>query len=273
MMIASDGSKPERQRMINIVDVSHHYGVRPVLSHINLTISKGQLVAVIGPNGVGKSTLLGIVAGIISPAMGYVEIGGLRRRSSEDAEIQIRKQTACLPDHPWLPESMTAPEWLLAIGQLYDIESEHLMDHVNRLLDLFQLTDKGDSPIRTCSNGQKKKVAICGTLITEVPVLVLDEPFTGGLDPSAILVLTRVLRHLADDLGVTILMASQVPETIEQMAHQVIVLSDTRVAAYETFDGLRAKTVCKGSLPEVFAELMHPQTLVHMDSYFNLPKA
>jgi ABC-type multidrug transport system ATPase subunit len=258
--------------MINVVDLSHHYGVRPVLSHINFAVPKGQLVAVMGPNGVGKSTLLGAVAGTISPARGYVEIGGMRRRADEETEIQVRKQTAFLPDHPWLPEFMTAREWLLAIGQLYDIESDHLMDHVNRLLDLFQLTDKGDSPIRTCSNGQKKKVAICGALVTEVPVMVLDEPFTGGLDPSAILVLSRVLRQMADRSGVTILMASQVPETVEQMAHRIIVLSDTRVTAYDTLDGLRAKTGCKGSLPEVFAELVHPQTLENIESYFNRPK-
>ena len=259
--------------MINVVDLSHNYGVRPVLSHINFTVPKGQLVAVMGPNGVGKSTLLGAVAGTVSPARGYVEINGLRRRASEDTEIEIRKQTVFLPDHPWLPDFMTAREWLLAVGQLYDIESDHLMDHVNRLLDLFQLTDKGDSPIRTCSNGQKKKVAICGALVTEVPVMVLDEPFTGGLDPSAILVLSRVLRHLADQSGVTILMASQVPETVEQMAHQIIVISDTRLAAYDTLDGLRAKTGCKGSLPEVFAELVHPQTLEHIENYFNRPAA
>jgi ABC-2 type transport system ATP-binding protein len=257
--------------MINVVDLSHHYGVRPVLSHINFTVPTGQLVAIMGPNGVGKSTLLGAVAGTLTPARGYVEIAGLRRRSSEDTEIQIRKQTVFLPDHPWLPEFMTAREWLLAVGQLYDIESDHLMDHVNRLLDLFQLSDKGDSPIRTCSNGQKKKVAICGALVTEVPVMVLDEPFTGGLDPSAILVLTRVLRHLADESGATILMASQVPETVEQMAHQIIVISNTRLAAYDTLDGLRAKTGCKGSLPEVFAELVHPQTLEHIENYFNRP--
>jgi ABC-2 type transport system ATP-binding protein len=255
--------------MINVVDISHHYGVRPVLTHINFTVPKGQLVAVMGPNGVGKSTLLGIVAGIIAPAKGYVEIAGLRRRSSEGAELQIRKQTVFLADHPWLPEFMTAREWLLAVGQLYDIESDQLIDHVNRLLDVFQLADKGDSPIRSCSNGQKKKIAICGALVTDARVLVLDEPFTGGLDPSAILVLGRVLKHLADQSGVTILMASQVPELVEQMAHQVMVLSDTRVAAYDTLEGLRAKTGSKGSLPEVFAELVHPQTLEHIENYFN----
>jgi len=125
-----------------------------------------------GPNGVGKSTLLGIVAGLLAPAKGFVEINGLRRRSSESTELQIRKQVAFLSDHPWLPEFMTVREWLLANGQLYDVEQDQLMDHISRLLDLFQLVEKGDSPIRTCSNGQKKKITICGALVTEAPVLI-----------------------------------------------------------------------------------------------------
>lgn len=258
--------------MINVVDVSHHYGLRPVLSHINLHVPAGQLVAIMGPNGVGKSTLLGIIAGLIAPAKGHVEINGLRRRASEDVELQIRKQVAFLPDHPWLPEFMTAREWLLAVGQLYDIDADHLMDHISRLLDLFQLADKSDSPIRTVSNGQKKKIAICGALVTEAPVLVLDEPFTGGLDPSAILALRRVLKHLADRAEVTVVMASQIPEMVELVAHQIAILSGTRVIAYDTLDGLRAKTGCSGSLPEVFEKLVHPETLEHIENYFNRPR-
>ena len=196
--------------MINVVDVSHHYGLRPVLSHVNLNVPTGQLIAVMGPNGVGKSTLLGIMAGLIAPAKGHVEINGLRRRASEEVELQIRKQMAFLPDHPWLPEFMTVREWMLAVGQLYDIDADRLMDHIDRLLDLFQLAEKGEAPIRTCSNGQKKKVAICGTLVTEAPTLILDEPFTGGLDPSAIMALRRVLQHLADKSEATVVMASRV---------------------------------------------------------------
>ncbi len=265
----SVGIRRERQRMINVVDVSHHYGVRPVLSHINLQVPAGQLVAVMGPNGVGKSTLLGIIGGLIAPAKGHVEINGLRRRASEAIELQIRKQVVFLPDHPWLPEFMTVREWLLAVGQLYDLDADRLMHHINRLLDLFQLADKGEAPIRTCSSGQKQKVAICGALVTEAPVLVLDEPFTGGLDPSAILALQRVLKHLAGRSDVTVLMATQIPETVEHLADRVAVLSGTHVVAYDTMDGLRAKTGCSGSLPEVFERLVHPESLEHIEKYFN----
>ena len=259
--------------MIKVTDVSHHYGLRPVLSHVDLDIPTGKLVAIMGPNGVGKSTLLAIIAGLLTPARGHVEINGLRRRASVTVELQIRRQMTFLPDHPWLPEFLTAREWLLAVGQLYDLEPDHLMDHIVRLLDLFELADKGDSPIRTCSNGQKKKIAICGALITEAPVLILDEPFTGGLDPSAILALGRVLKHLADTAAATIVMASQIPETVEVLADRIAILSGTRVAAYDTLAGLRAKTGCPGSLPEVFEKIVHPQTMEHLEKYFNRPKA
>jgi ABC-type multidrug transport system ATPase subunit len=247
--------------------------LRPVLSHINLDIPDGRLVALMGPNGVGKSTLLGIIAGLITPAKGYVEINGLRRRASEETELNIRRQMTLLADHPWLPEFLTAREWLLAVGQLYDIEADHLMDHIVRLLDLFELADKGDAPIRTCSNGQKKKIAICGALVTEAPVLILDEPFTGGLDPSAILALRRVLKHLADHSEATIVMASQIPEMVELLADRIAILSGTHIVAYDTMDGLRAQTGCPGPLPEVFEKIVHPQTVEHLDKYFNRPMA
>jgi ABC-type multidrug transport system ATPase subunit len=255
--------------MIKVADVSHHYGVRPVLSHINLDIPDGGLVVVMGPNGVGKSTLLGIIAGLLAPAKGYVEINGLRRRSDEAKELQIRKQVTFLSDHPWLPEFMTVREWLLANGQLYDVDQDQLLDHIGRLLDLFQLADKGDAPIRTCSNGQKKKVAICGALVTEARVLVMDEPFTGGLDSSAILALRRVLKHLAARGDATIVMASQVPEIVEELAGKIAILSGTRIIAYDTMEGLRNQSGCHGALPEVFEKIVNPQTIEQIESYFN----
>jgi ABC-2 type transport system ATP-binding protein len=258
--------------MIKVIDVSHHYGVRPVLSHINLEVPAGELVVLMGPNGVGKSTLLSIIAGLMAPAKGFVQVNGLRRRSTEAAELQIRRQMVYLADQPWLPEFKTGREWLMAVGQLYDIDAERLMDHISRLFDLFQLAEKGDAPIRTYSNGQKKKLAICGVLVPEVPTLVLDEPFTGGLDAAAILALSRVLKHLADLKETTILMASQIGEMVEPLAHRIAVLEGARLKAYDTLDGLRAKTGCSGSLSEVFEKLVHPQTLEQIESYFNRPK-
>jgi iron complex transport system ATP-binding protein len=94
--------------MIDIVNVSHHYGLRHVLRHVNLQIQTGELVCIMGPNGTGKTTLMQIMAGLLSPMEGYIEVNGLRRKRTPAEELQIRRQMVWLPADPWLPPSHTA---------------------------------------------------------------------------------------------------------------------------------------------------------------------
>jgi ABC-type transport system involved in cytochrome c biogenesis ATPase subunit len=151
--------------MITLVDVVQHYDVRPVLRDINLAIPAGQLVAIVGPNGMGKSTLLRVMAGTLAPQRGYVEIDGLRRRGSVETEIAIRRRVCFLPDHPWLAKRLTGREFLSAVGALYEIDSIRLLGHIDRLLTLFDLEAEGDWPISSYSNGQQKKIALAGALV------------------------------------------------------------------------------------------------------------
>lgn len=254
--------------MIDFINITHHYGVRAVLHSVNLRVERGQLVALMGPNGMGKSTLLRIAAGLLSPIRGHVEIGGLRRRSSVENEQVIRRSVAYLPDHVWLPGNVSGRDFLFNVGRLYDIEVAHLADHVSRLLHLFDLDAEGYSPIRSYSNGQQKKIAICATLVTEASVLLLDEPFTGGLDPSGIVALRRVLKSLADQDDVTVLMATQVPELAEKLAHRVAVVRSGELIAYDTPDGLRQSAGRDGSLGDVLETLIHPESSTRIDQYF-----
>ena len=181
--------------MIELDDVTQHYGVRPVLRGISLRIERGEIVVILGPNGMGKSTLLGVMAGVLSPQRGSVTIDGKRRRGSEEEELAIRKMTVYLPDQPWLPANRTGREFLLAVGRLYELDEARLIDHAAQLLELFDLSEKADSPVRTYSAGQKKKIAICSAIVAERSILLLDEPFSGGLDPSGILTLKRLIQH------------------------------------------------------------------------------
>jgi ABC-2 type transport system ATP-binding protein len=254
--------------MIRIVDVTHHYGVRPVLQQVNLEVQTGELVAVLGPNGMGKTTLLGVIAGALWPLKGFVEIDGKRRRASAEVELAIRRRMAFLPDHPWLPGVRTGREFLLAVGRLYDIDDDRLMDHTERLLRVFDLQKEGDWPIQSFSNGQRKKIAICAALATEASILILDEPFSGGLDPSGILALKRILQHLVADGKTTVVMSTPVAELVEELAQRIVVLRDGRVAAFETADGLRRQTGCSGSVAEVLERLVHPQTAENLRNYF-----
>ena len=153
--------------MIKLVNVWHHYGIRPVLKNINIRIDTGELVVLMGPNGMGKSTLLGLIGGILSPIKGHIEINGLIRRNSVEEETVLRKKVIYLPDDPFLPLSSTGREYILAVGRLYGIDETRLMEHTELLLELFDLAKEGDSPISSCSSGQKKKIGLCAALVSE----------------------------------------------------------------------------------------------------------
>jgi ABC-type multidrug transport system ATPase subunit len=254
--------------MIVLSDVTQHYGVRPVLHGINLQIERGEIVVVLGPNGMGKSTLLGVMGGALTPQRGYVEIDGLRRKSSVENELAIRRKALYLPDKAWVPAQRTGREFLLGVGRLYDLPDERMFDHIELLLALFDLSNKADQPIRDYSSGQKKKISLCSALIAEVPILFLDEPFSGGLDPSGILALKRILRQLSERRDVTIVLTSPVPELIEEIADRVIVIKDGEILAFDTIDGLRRQAGMRGSLGELLERMIFPETMRNLEVYF-----
>jgi ABC-type multidrug transport system ATPase subunit len=257
----------ETQVMIDVVDCRQHYGVRPVLRGVNLQIRKGELVALMGPNGMGKSSLLAVMAGILPPSSGHVEIDGKRRRSSVENERAIRKITFYLPADMWLPAFRCAREWLLAVGRLYELEDEHLMAHEERLIELFELKDVADSTLTSLSTGQRKKVCLSAALISEAQVMLLDEPFAGGLDPGGILALKRVLLHLRDSRKATVVLATPVPELVEDLADRIALLRDGQVVAFDSLEGLRRTTGSTVGLDELYARLVNPDRTSKIDAY------
>ncbi|MCX5661998.1 MAG: ABC transporter ATP-binding protein [Planctomycetota bacterium] len=252
--------------MIDIVNLWHHYGVRPTLSDVNLRIETGELVVVMGPNGMGKSTLLSLVAGILPPFKGHIEIDGKRRRRSIEEEKEIRRRVVYLPDTPWLPVQATAREFVLAVGRLYGVEEDRLFDHAERLLKLFDLHAVGDAPIASLSTGQRKKVGICAALITDAPVFVLDEPFSGGLDSSALLALQHVLKALAARDEVTILMAVPVPELVDALADRVAIIKEGRIIACDSPAKIR-ESMQMATLGEALEKIIHPERVAQLDEY------
>jgi ABC-2 type transport system ATP-binding protein len=246
--------------MIRVAGLVQHYGVRPVLKGIDLEVRGGELVVILGPNGSGKTTLMRAIGGVLEPQEGFVEVDGLRRRGSVESELAIRRRLVFLPDHPWLPNRMTGREFLLAVGGLYEVPFGRLTDHVDRLLELFDLTREGDWPIRSYSSGQVKKIAVCSALVADARILLLDEPFSGGMDPSGILALRRVLTRMTREEQATVVVTTPVPELVEELADRIAVLSDCRILAFDTVDGLRRQTGCTGPLAEALERLLHPDS-------------
>lgn len=254
--------------MIRVVDVTQHYGVRPVLRDLSLDVQQGELVVLMGPNGMGKSTLMNVIAGILSPQRGHVEIDGQRRRSRAEVELAIRQEVVYLADRPWLPMRATGREFLLAVGRLYNIDSTWLIEHAERLLELFGLRDRGDDLIGAYSAGQQKKISLCSAFITEAPVMLLDEPFSGGLDPAGLLVMKRMLQRLAADHSRTVVTATPVPELVDELGARVVVLRAGQIVADGTASALRQQLGREGPLEDVLAEMLAPETMGAIDRYF-----
>jgi ABC-type multidrug transport system ATPase subunit len=254
--------------MIDLIGISLHYSVRPILRDLSLHIAAGELVAIVGPNGMGKSSLLNVMAGVHQPQQGQVVIEGRVRRRSEEDELAIRRRVVYLPDHPWLPDYVTGRNWVLAAGRLYDIPEERLFDHLDRMLPLFHLEEVADDLLMSYSAGQKKKIALAGALIADTPILLLDEPFSGGLDPSGIVALKHVLRRLVREQSKTIVMTTPVPEILEDLADRVAILHDGQVTAIGTIGELRQQAKGAATLAEALERMTHSETLSHIASYF-----
>ncbi|MGI9455957.1 MAG: ABC transporter ATP-binding protein [Aeoliella sp.] len=259
--------------MIQVHQLTHHYGIRPVLVDVSLEIGTGELVVLLGPNGSGKTTLLGCLAGTIWPARGHVEFDGVKRREAVDSERELRKRIVYLPDNTWLPLHHTGREFLLAVGRLYDIDDFRLFDHADRLLKLFHLDEQADASINSYSTGQRKKIALASALTTEAPYLLLDEPFSGGLDPAGILALKCVLKRLAEDEQVTVVMTTPVPELVEELADRVGIIRDSRLSTFESPDEIRRSAKESHTFAEALGQRMFPDELTHVDEYFRDDKA
>jgi len=256
--------------MVFLKNVTLHYNIRPVLKNLDLHVRRGELLAVMGPNGAGKSTLLNLIAGVLSPQEGSVEVDGLVRRSSVEAENIIRRKTTFLSDHPWLPMSRTGREFLHSVGLLYVDNVKRVMEHTERLLKLFYLDAQADSLIGTYSNGQQKKLAIAGMLVTDAQLLVLDEPFTGGIDPTGAAVLKRLLKRLAERTDVTVVMATQISDIARVLAHRIALFKDGRIAIVDTPEKIIDSQPEADGLEDAVERYLNPESLASLESYMQM---
>ncbi len=113
-----------------------------------------------------------------------IAIDGQVRRSTVENELAIRQKAVFLPADSWFPADLTGREFLLGAGKSWGVPVRRLFEHADRLLSVFQMNAIADSAISGYSTGQRKKIGLCSALITEASILLLDEPFSDGLDPA-----------------------------------------------------------------------------------------
>ncbi|MFI7384998.1 ABC transporter ATP-binding protein [Streptomyces sp. NPDC049813] len=217
--------------MIRFEDVSVTYdgADRPTLTGIDLTVPEGELMLLAGPSGVGKSTLLGAVSGLVphftgGTLGGRVTVAGRDTRTHKPRELADVVGT--VGQDPLAHFVTDTVEDELAYGmESLGLAPPVMRRRVEETLDLLGLAALRERPIATLSGGQQQRVAIGSVLTTHPRVLVLDEP-TSALDPAAAEEVLAVLQRLVHDLGTTVLMAEHRLERVVQYADQVALLAE-----------------------------------------------
>ncbi|WP_314411328.1 ABC transporter ATP-binding protein [Streptomyces sp. DSM 40484] len=215
--------------MIRFEDVSVTYdgAPGPTVRNIELIVPEGELVLLVGPSGVGKSTLLGAVSGLVphftgGTLRGRVTVAGRDTRTHKPRELADVVGT--VGQDPLSHFVTDTVEDELAYGmESLGLAPDVMRRRVEETLDLLGLADLRDRPIATLSGGQQQRVAIGSVLTPHPEVLVLDEP-TSALDPAAAEEVLAVLQRLVHDLGTTVLMAEHRLERVVQYADRVALL-------------------------------------------------
>ncbi|MBQ1093713.1 ABC transporter ATP-binding protein [Streptomyces sp. B93] len=215
--------------MIRFEDVTVTYdgAAEPTVRGVDFAVPEGELVLLVGPSGVGKSTVLGAVSGLVphftgGTLRGRVTVAGRDTRTHKPRELADVVGT--VGQDPLAHFVTDTVEEELAYGmESLGLAPDVMRRRVEETLDLLGLADLRDRPIATLSGGQRQRVAIGSVLTPHPRVLVLDEP-TSALDPAAAEEVLAVLQRLVHDLGTTVLMAEHRLERVVQYADHVVLL-------------------------------------------------
>jgi ABC-2 type transport system ATP-binding protein len=221
--------------MIELRNLTKRYGSFTAVNAINLEVPKGELFGFLGPNGAGKTTTLRMIAGILRPTSGSVNIGGIDLVANP---IAAKSKLGFIPDRPFIYEKLTGIEFLRFVAGLYDQDGTQVEHRARELLALFDLEERADDLVESYSHGMRQKLIISSAFVHRPEVIVVDEPMV-GLDPKAARILKDLFREYTHR-GHTIMMSTHTLEVAETLCDRIGIIQGGVIRACGTMHDLRA---------------------------------
>jgi len=223
--------------MIALTNVVKRFGDLAAVDNLTLRVPRGEFFAVLGPNAAGKTTTLKLLAGLMKPNSGTVEVAGF---DLERQPLEARQRLAFVPDFPFLYDKLTPWEFFRFTGELFRMEEERILETGGQLVERFNLEACVHQPIEALSHGTRQRVAIASALLHDPEVLIIDEPMV-GLDPQHARVVKDVLKERSR-AGMTIFLSTHQLSVAEELADRIGILHRGRLIAVGTREELRTNT-------------------------------
>ncbi|RMD76369.1 MAG: ABC transporter ATP-binding protein [Lentisphaerae bacterium] len=221
---------------ISVRQLTKCFGNFTALEDITFSVEQGRICGFIGPNGAGKTTTLRILATLMQPDAGEINILGYNLLNIADAKL-IRYRIGFMPDSFGLYPDMTASEYLEFFAAAYRIELQQRQRVVDEILEIIDLSDKRDVLVCELSRGMQQRLSLGRCLVHSPDILLLDEP-ASGLDPRARIELMELLRELRE-MGKTILISSHILAELHLLCDDIVLIDHGAVRYHGSIDEAR----------------------------------
>ena len=208
------------QNSVEVINLSKSYGNKCAVKNINFTIKENEIIGLLGPNGCGKTTTIGMLLGLLKPSSGQIFINGVK---IEKNRINILQKINFISPYIELPKKLTVKQNLIVYGKLYSVLN--LKKRIEYLANKLRLENLLDKITGELSSGQKNRVSLAKALINNPGVLLLDEP-TASLDPEIGDFVRTFLENYKKENKISILIASHNMEEVTRLCASILMMKD-----------------------------------------------
>jgi len=237
------------QNSIEVINLSKSYKSKQAVNNINFKINENEIVGLLGPNGSGKTTTIGMILGLLKPTSGQILINGMDIQKNK---ISLLHKMNFISPYIELPKKLKVKQNLIVYGKLYNVKN--LNERIDYLSNKLRLNDLLDKVTGELSSGQKNRVSLAKALINDPNVLLLDEP-TASLDPETGDFIRTFLENYKEEKKIAVLLASHNMDEVKRLCGSVLMMKGGSIIDSGTPDNLIKKHGRK-NLEEVFLELV-----------------